>query len=589
MAKVFNVEQLRINGRLLTGNGNELFYDGIQLAQGEQAVPTDRTLTAGVALEWAGESNDTQDLSADRTMNVLIDGATIRSNASDETLYVNEISFGQLSTLVAGAGIGGGDSQALFVGAGTGIHVEGNNVNIDVSGVNTTQLYDASVTNAKLATISAAGKIQGSAVQLGDSTIEDDNGLQVAVNSIGKEHLKTNVAGAGLAGGGSNSTALSVGAGSGIIVNADDVNIGPLGVVSTMINNLAVGNAQLNTISATDKVYGGAIKLNGDTLGVEGNGLLVNDSGIGFLQLHTDIAGAGLAGGYTAALSVNGGSGIVVAEDDVNIGPGGVVKSMMAASSVGSSNIDSNEKIAMAKTELTAGDGLDLSTNTLSVNVGDGMEIYADSIEVTSNVVRATGVQTLAGEYTFSEDVLVNANLTVTGNLEVRGDTILTESNQVNIGDSIIVLNDDYPVAGTTPPNAGIEIERGAADGGSDGSQNAKLLFDDDRTVNAGADTWVAGKGSNLFQIHTTDFSRSFSAEVASGVTTHALNWSADHTFAANPQVVVSLEHTGQYGVSNPDLLGAMVTELHTTGVHVDFTAALPASGYHLNVYASTI
>ena len=47
MPKVFNVEQLRLNGRLLTGSAEGLFFDkdnngnGEQLAQGTAAVSTD--------------------------------------------------------------------------------------------------------------------------------------------------------------------------------------------------------------------------------------------------------------------------------------------------------------------------------------------------------------------------------------------------------------------------------------------------------------------------------------------------------------------------------------------------------------------
>ena len=110
MAKTFNVDQLRINGSLLTGNaeGTQLYYDGQQLAQGGSAVPSERELTAGTALKWEGTTAQAVDLSSDRQLNVQVDDSTIKVNISDETLYVNEIGYANLSTDVAGDGLLGG-------------------------------------------------------------------------------------------------------------------------------------------------------------------------------------------------------------------------------------------------------------------------------------------------------------------------------------------------------------------------------------------------------------------------------------------------------------------------------------------------
>ena len=64
----------------------------------------------------------------------------------------------------------------------------------------------------------------------------------------------------------------------------------------------------------------------------------------------------------------------------------------------------------------------------------------------------------VAGSFTtgaFSSDV------TITGDLTVNGTTTTVNSNTVNIGDNIIVLNSDE--TGTPSQNAGIEIERGTS------------------------------------------------------------------------------------------------------------------------------
>ena len=164
----------------------------------------------------------------------------------------------------------------------------------------------------------------------------------------------------------------------------------------------------------------------------------------------------------------------------------------------------------------------------------------------------------------------------IKGDLEIRGNTTVTQSNEVEIGDSVIKLNAGY--AGGAAPDAGFEIERGGS------LDHAWLIFDDDAT-----NKWTAGVSSdgtaNLYRIETQEFNRSYSVEVGSGVGFHELQFG--HTFEALPNVVVSLQHTGKYSVSNPDLVGAMVTGLTATGCHVGFTANTPNSGYFLNVHAS--
>lgn len=56
--------------------------------------------------------------------------------------------------------------------------------------------------------------------------------------------------------------------------------------------------------------------------------------------------------------------------------------------------------------------------------------------------------------------VTVDDNLTVSGNFTVNGTTTIINSNTLEIGDNLIILNADY--TGSTPSeNAGIEVERG--------------------------------------------------------------------------------------------------------------------------------
>lgn len=69
--------------------------------------------------------------------------------------------------------------------------------------------------------------------------------------------------------------------------------------------------------------------------------------------------------------------------------------------------------------------------------------------------VHKTGAETINGNKTFGNDVII------TGDLTVNGTTTTVNSNTVNIGDNIVVLNSDE--TGTPSQDAGIEVERGTA------------------------------------------------------------------------------------------------------------------------------
>lgn len=97
------------------------------------------------------------------------------------------------------------------------------------------------------------------------------------------------------------------------------------------------------------------------------------------------------------------------------------------------------------------------------------------------------------------------ANIVV-GNVTVKGSTTVIESETLAIGDSVIVLNQDY--TGSSPTeNGGIEIERGTL-------TNASLLWDES------ADRWQAGlSGSELplTRVYRTSFTN---ASLTAGVLT---------------------------------------------------------------------
>ena len=102
----------------------------------------------------------------------------------------------------------------------------------------------------------------------------------------------------------------------------------------------------------------------------------------------------------------------------------------------------------------------DSNNDTLKVFDGDGIDVVGAAeddimkISVDNTVVRTSGAQTIAGTKTFSNEVIINGNLTVSGTQTTKA------SETVLIEDNIITLNSNE--TGSASENAGIEIERGS-------------------------------------------------------------------------------------------------------------------------------
>lgn len=124
----------------------------------------------------------------------------------------------------------------------------------------------------------------------------------------------------------------------------------------------------------------------------------------------------------------------------------------------------------------TAGPTLDLTMS------GDGAPditaVAIPSASSTASGIVTTGAQTFAGAKTFSSNVIIDGDLTVSGN------TVTLDVTSLLVEDNIIILNKN--VTGTPSTNAGIEVERGD-------STNASI------TWNETSEFWTAGlAGSEL-------------------------------------------------------------------------------------------
>lgn len=103
-----------------------------------------------------------------------------------------------------------------------------------------------------------------------------------------------------------------------------------------------------------------------------------------------------------------------------------------------------------------------------------------------AGIVTKTGAQTIGGNKTFSNNIIV------TGDLTVNGTTTSVNSNTVNIGDNIIVLNADE--TGVPSQGGGFEVERGS-------SENVRFIWDEgnDRFTGEAYDGSAWGAANALF------------------------------------------------------------------------------------------
>lgn len=119
------------------------------------------------------------------------------------------------------------------------------------------------------------------------------------------------------------------------------------------------------------------------------------------------------------------------------------------------------------------------TVTSVAGKVGAVTLVKADITNFTeSDYVHTTGTETINGNKTFGNDVIISGNLTV------NGTTTQVNTTEVNIGDNILVLNSDE--TGTPTQNAGIEVERGTAD-------NALLIWDEN------FDSWGVQIGTGIF------------------------------------------------------------------------------------------
>jgi len=203
-------------------------------------------------------------------------------------------------------------------------------------------------------------------------------------------------------------------------------------------------------------------------LGLESLTSISSESADEIFMYDTSLGGA-------AYLSVNTTSGITIDSANNDLKLSSIPNSSLANSSI--------TVTGGAGLTATAGATSLGGTTTVDVGEGTGIDVTADAVSLKNHASLSddtilmwddTNGQLVDSAITDDGTTIElgsdssTRNVVVSGNLTVSGSTTTVDSNTVNIGDNIIVLNVDE--TGTPSQDAGIEIERGT-------ETNASLLW----------------------------------------------------------------------------------------------------------------
>ena len=420
-------------------------------------------------------------------------------NTSENKLYIlakaGNIEV-QASANTGGTGIISGSSQISALGANiysssaqVAADLLSDNRNVDLG----TGTFDAGTITSdgtlNVTGISNLGVISGSSMDLtGNANIQGNITLGGNI-TIGDASSDT------IAFGGDVSTD--------IIPNAD----GTLDLGSSTDKFAEVHATTLfGALNSTNGVISGSSQLDGTTIGSTSNasfigtftGIVNANNGVISGSTNTDsITITEADGNISAAVTVAGikggvvsGSAQVVDVLNTNTVISGSGQLLDVATDFGSGRVSGDDFGDAAGTSTFtgsfSGDGSGLSglVSTLTfgnagVNSDSTVDLQTQELDFvgTSNEIE-TSVSGQTVQIGLPDDVTIGNDLVVTGDLTVSGTTTTVNSNEVNIGDNIIVLNSDE--AGTPTQDGGIDIERGT-------QTNARIAWDESE------DYWVAG------------------------------------------------------------------------------------------------
>lgn len=232
---------------------------------------------------------------------------------------------------------------------------------------------------------------------------------------------------------------------------------------------------------------------------------------------------------------------------------------------------------ARVDARLSGGTGVTYTSGEIAIGQAVGT-----TDNVTFNNVTVDG--TLTTDDLTSTNVTASGNVIVTGNLTVNGTTTTVNSDTVNIGDNIMVLNSDE--TGTPSQNAGIEIERGTA-------TNKTLVWDETNDKwTVGGETFVA----NTFEgALTGDVTGNVTGNVTGDVTGNADTATAlatSRNFSLTGDVTataVGFDGSGNVALSTSIAAGSIVNaDINASAAIVDTKLATIATAGKVSNSATT-
>lgn len=240
----------------------------------------------------------------------------------------------------------------------------------------------------------------------------------------------------------------------------------------------------------------------------------------------------------TDTLGINGGTGVAttISGDAVTIDIG---QSVSTSDDVEFNDVTVNGTLYSNDVTTKAVAGTDTAGTDLVLKAGQGTGTGAGG-KVVFQTAPASGTSgTASNALANAMDIDANGNVTVYGNLNVSGATTTVSSNDVSVGDSIIVLNNDIAAETSPTEDGGIEIGRGL-------ETNVKLIFDESN------DRWkFTNDGTNYNNIPVaTEYDNYAHWTVSAGGSTTDINSDDTVTFTGTRLSVTESAGTIDYSVA---------------------------------------
>lgn len=352
-------------------------------------------------------------------------------------------------------------------------------------------------------------------------------------------------AGLGLTGtAASGDVTLDVGAGSGITVNADTIDVR---YDNTSIELDGNGDLSLKATGVTGATYGNVDGTSFPVFAVDADGRITSASSVSLQTSWT------LSDGTNSAV-VNGGDTLTLGSSDNNI--------VLTAAEGDTLDVKLADTVSIT-TELNAGSnfkyndtiGLYLKGEQLAISPVEDPADVTFIVNPSAHVVQV-GSGFYPGALNVYGTIFATGNVSIDGDLIVSGTTITKLSEEVLIEDNIIILNSNE--TGAPTQNAGIEIERGTSD-------NVQLIW------NESTDKWqieVDPVTSTYQNIATEDYVEDgrYAATITGDGT--SVSFAVNHVMGTR-DVIVQL-----YDLTTYETVFADVDRVTTTQVNVTFNVA---------------